>query len=328
VRVATIGASGFIGSNVMRFGLDRGVDMVTVEGPRLTAQGDELGDEFIRNWAQHHRKEFERLVEALAGVDVVINAAGLAQPGCRDLRKLRAVNTVLPAVIASACRQASVRRLVHISTAAVQGRLDPLDESPRQSPFTPYSRSKADAERWLFDTDDAPGELVVYRATSVQGGDRHTTRQLARVAAAPFAPICGDGSQPLPVALVENVAAGVVFSATSPAVVPIILQPWEGLTTRRLLELFGSRRLVSLPESPIRWGLRMLHKPTSLLPRLSASMRTVELLLQGQRIEASSLGAAGFVAPAGEAGWCALVADIREPVADAPEIIRRSVTGQ
>jgi nucleoside-diphosphate-sugar epimerase len=308
MRIATIGASGFIGSHVMSWGRHQGLDMTAAWAPRLTTDDDWTGDS-APDWPRRHPAEFERLVEGLAGSEVVVNAAGLARPGSSDKRALRAANALLPAVVAQACRQAGVGRLVHVSTAAVQGRLDPLDETPRHFPFSPYSASKAEGER-LLGIVDGPEETVLYRPTSVQGAERSTTRQIGRFAASPLVPIAGNGDQPLPVALVENVAAGIVFAATAPAMAPIVLQPWEGMTTRKLLELFGAERLVSVPGATVGGGLRLMGVSTRARPSLTATIRMLELLFQGQKVSALALVEAGFVPPVGEAGWSALAAHV------------------
>jgi len=241
---------------------------------------------------------------------LVVNAAGLAHPAGRDRAALTAANVLLPKKLALACRRADVRRLVHVSSAAVQGRLDPLDETDRRFPFSPYSRSKAEAERWLREAGPAelPDEIVVYRPTSVHGPGRAISRLLCRIAGGPIVVLGGVGNQPLPVALVENVAAGILFSAMSPVVMPVVVQPWEGVTTRRLFELLGAKRFLPVPELPLRGALRAVRRPAGVAPRVASAVRSLELLYVGQRVAESSLARAGFVLPVGLDGWPALVA--------------------
>lgn len=310
MRIGVVGASGFIGSNVMAVGLAMGLDVRPVKVTRSAPQ--ERGDvplDLGRAWARSHPAEFEALTHAVAGLDVVVNAAGLARPACRKKAALMAANVVLPAALAVACRRGDVRRLVHVSTAAVQGRLDPLDETDRSSPFSPYSSSKAEAERWLCQAGpaDRPEELVVYRPTSVHGPRRAISRLLCGVAGAPMVALGGAGDQPLPVTLVDNVAAGVLFSATSPAVMPIVIQPWEGMTTRRLFELLGARRFFSVPDAPIRSALRAVRRPAGATASTASAVRILELLYLGQHVAESGLTRAGFVPPVGPEGWAALV---------------------
>ena len=312
VRIGLLGASGFLGAHVCRRGRSGEVDVVPIAGPRVDRQPHAGAETVARRWVAANGDAFDSLCTRLAGFDVVINAAGMAAPRSADVAALEAANTVQPVVVARACARAGVRRLVHVSTAAVQGRMDPLDETARHLPFSPYTRTKAAAERHLLDTaGERPSEVVVYRPTSVLAPERGTTRLVARVAAAPIVPVVAEGHQPLPFALVDNVAAGILFAAATPVASPIVVQPDEGMTTRDLLSLFGARRLVPLAAGPVRSGLSGIRRCTTGLPSLSTAVRGLELLLLGQRVAESSLTRAGFVPPAGREAWQALARSAR-----------------
>ncbi len=260
MRVAVLGASGFIGSSVVAAGRREGLDISGVVTVRVA---DDAGSDVTAasaSWRQAHRDAFGRQVDALQGFDVVVNAAGAATPTAADLAVLSSANVLQPTIAAGAACEAGVRRFVHVSSAAVQGRLDPLDETSRHCPLSPYGHSKAAGERALFEsatgTGTAPAEMVVYRPTSVYGPGRPATRALSRMTARlPAFPLGGAGDQPVPVALIGNVAAGILHAATAAYPGPIVLQPWEGLTCRELLELFGARRFVRLPERMVRGGV-------------------------------------------------------------------------
>jgi hypothetical protein len=241
----------------------------------------------------------------LAPFDIVVNAAGLVTPDAADHPSLFGANAVLPAVVAEAADVTGARRLVHVSTAAVQGRLDPLDETERCFPLSPYAAAKAEGERALLEgAVDGTCEVVVYRPTSVQASGRPVTRRLARIATSlPLVPVGDGGDRPVPVALVENVAAGIVFAASMPSPPPLVLQPWEGLTTRTLLGLFGARRTVSLPSGPFRAAIDLAACSATRSPKLTARLRRVEVLLLGQGVRAEALAAAGFRPPVGREGW-------------------------
>ncbi|HEX2273333.1 MAG TPA: NAD(P)-dependent oxidoreductase, partial [Acidimicrobiales bacterium] len=313
LTIVVLGGSGFIGSSVVAHGRSLGMHVASLRAPRVTAPHGppEASAEW---WRGHHAGAFEGLVAALEPFDVVVNAAGQAAPTSGDERGLLAANAVLPVVVARAAHEAGVRRVVHVSTAAVQGRLDPLDETPDVFPLSPYARSKAQGEQALLGGRErqstghqlggAPAEVVVYRPTSVHGGGRAVTRSLARLAAAlPGVPVAGRGDRPAPVALVENVAAGVVFAATMPDPAPVVLQPWEGLTTRRLLELFGARRIVAVPERLADAGLDLLARSTARSARLTGHLRRAEVVVRGQGVRASALADAGFRPPFALQQW-------------------------
>jgi nucleoside-diphosphate-sugar epimerase len=270
-------------------------------------------DEAADVWLAAHGSERSRLTRELEGVDAVVNAAGLAEPESADVARLFDANVVLPAAVASVAADAGVRRLVHISSAAVQGRRDPLDETEEVEPLTPYGRSKADAERYLLAAPDrVPAEVLVYRPTSVQEVGRATTTSLIAFASRKRVPLAGRGDAPLPVCLSENVAAGVVYALGITPCPRIVLQPSEGMTARRLIEAFGDDpTIVSIPT----WAVALAVRSGVLVgrgaPALAARVRRVELLALGQSQRARVLADAGFVVPSGVDGYRLLAEEAR-----------------
>jgi nucleoside-diphosphate-sugar epimerase len=243
---------------------------------------------------------------------VVVNAAGLAEPGSRDSGALEAANAVLPVVVACAAARAGVPRMVQISTAAVQGRRAVLDETPDVEPVTAYGRSKAHGEAALLKRGvDRPDEVVVYRPTSVQGVDRAMTQRLVALADRGRIPICGRGDVPLPVALIDNVAAGIVYVCRSSSPPALVLQPWEGVTTRSLLTALGAVRLVALPSIFVRGLIGAARIASVSSARLGAATRRIELLAFGQRQAANTLSTIGFTTSEGIAGYAQLAREIR-----------------
>ncbi len=303
MTVAVLGGTGFIGSSIVAHCRSTGVSVACLSTPRISAARGSVPDA-AASWRRLNGDAFDGLCQALTPFDVVVNAAGLATPGAADTPALFGADAVLPSVVAQAARYAGVRRLVHVSTAAVQGRRHPLDETSRVSPLSPYAAAKAEGERAvLADAVDSPAEVVVYRPTSVHGPGRTVTRHLARIAPSlPLVPVAGD-DRPSPVALVENVAAGIVFAASMPLRRPIVLQPWEGITTRGLLELFGARRVVGLPAAAVGAVVQLAARSVAQSPRLSGRVRQVEIVVQGQGVQAEALAAAGFHPPAGWDRW-------------------------
>ena len=99
--------------------------------------------------AQATAVAFARLREEFAGIDVVVNAAGLATPGDGESPALTGANALLPALVALAANAAGVKRFVHLSSASVQGHRRTVDETSSRAPFSAYSRSKALGEEVL-----------------------------------------------------------------------------------------------------------------------------------------------------------------------------------
>jgi nucleoside-diphosphate-sugar epimerase len=316
VTLAVVGGTGFIGSSIVAHCRSAGVPVACITAPRIAAGPGPVGD-LAASWRRLHGEAFDRLCRALEPFEVVVNAAGVAAPDAADHPSLYGANAVLPAVVAEAAAAAGVGRLVHVSTAAVQGRLDPLDETTRCFALTPYAVSKAAGERALLEGAASSAlEVVVYRPTSVQASGRTVTRRIARVAPSlPVVPVAG-GDRPLPVALAENVAAGLLCAASMPEPPRLVLQPSEGITIRRLLELFGAPRVLPLPSRPVGAFVHVAARAAARSAKLTAHVRRIELVLMGQGVQAEALLAAGFRPPVGSEGWEELARAERARVAD------------
>lgn len=296
-RVALLGASGFVGSEIARALEQRGVGVVRIAAPRLhTAARTEkaLAREASDLAATHVGTS---LAQALVGCRAVINAAGVAAAtGGGD--DLFGANALLPALLALTVPGDA--RLVHVSSAAVQGRREVLDESAAHASFSPYSESKALGERLVLAL--APSG-VNYRPTSVQGPERDVTAMLRRVCRAPLASVARPGTDPSPQVLVANVADAAAFLAlVEEDVPPIVLHPWEGLTTRDVVLLLGRRKPALLPRRVARACLSLAGALGRSSGRVAGLVRRVEMLWFGQRQTGSWLDGR-WSPPVGRAGW-------------------------
>lgn len=302
MKVAVVGATGFVGSAARRALVLRGAAVVAVASPRLPALEPREIETVLRDSSVVHG-----LAKALSGCDVVVNAAGNADASSRDFGALVAANAALPLAVARAARGAEASRYVHVSSAAVQGRRPVLDESSETEPFSPYSHSKALAEELLL-AEPAMG-TVIYRPPSVHGADRHITRSLVALATSPASSVCAPGTAPTPHAHIDNVGDAIAFLATcleQPA--SIVMHPWEGLTTASLLHLLGGREPRQIPPGMARgitWLLRTLGSGPA---PLAATARRLDLVWYGQGQATSWLEQHGWSPPARQEAW-ARVAD-------------------
>lgn len=246
----------------------------------------------------------EALAEVLRGADVVINAAGRSDAGSGDVAGLCAANALLPGVLARASRLAGVRRLVHISSGAVQGDVDELDASPRLRPFSPYSCSKALGEQLVL--RHHPG-AVVYRPAGVQGVTRQATGRLVHAASSWVATTPASGGGNSPQALVQNVADAAAFLALTPyAPPPIVHHPSEGLAVAELLELLSGKAPRRIPGWLARGVVRSVMTAENLVPTLAARRRRLEVTWFGQGQAPSWLTEVGWEPVVGKDGWRAL----------------------
>lgn len=276
-----LGGSGFVGSAVLRALQSAGIEAEPVRAPRLTTQADTPAA--VLEAAE--RTDLTGLRAAFRGHDVVVNAAGLAAPSATGGVALSGGNALLPAVVLRAAAAEGASRVIHLSSAAVQGRAATLDESDVVRPFSPYSRSKALGEQAIsLAADREPGvSVVTIRATSVQGPGRPTTAALARLARSPLASVASPGDARSPVTSVDALADLVVAVGRYDGPLPArILQPWEGLTVRSVLEAAGGRPRV-LPAGLCRLAVRTGFVVSAVTGgRLDGHVRRVELMWFGQ----------------------------------------------
>lgn len=283
---AVLGASGFVGRAVVEAAMDRGVSVRPVSAPRLEWTPESADPELLLRAARENHAT-SLLVEALRGADVCINAAGAASPDAADSVGLRGANALLPVVAAHAAEQAGVRRFIHLSSAAVQGAQRILDDSPRTAPFSPYSRSKACGEIGLRAFTEGRGtgtEVIVIRATSVQGPGRPTTRSLQSIARTPLSSVAHPGTHRSAVSSVAGLARFVSDVAESPRDLGgrILLQPWEGATVRNVLTVAGDRVPARIPQ----WTATVVVAAGQLIghaiPKFAGLSRRLEVMWFGQ----------------------------------------------
>jgi len=296
-----LGRTGFVGQLVEKAIREAGHQTSALAPFRVERAFDRARplEECVVDWLGTHADLAGELAGQLSGNDVLVNAAGMAEPKSEDIPRLFDANAVLAGVAAQIASRAGVSRLIHISSAAVQGRRDPLDESEDIEPVTSYGRSKAAAERLLLERRvDVPNELIVYRPTSVQGVSRDLTGKLVAFASMAFVPIPGGGSAPVPVCLSENVAAVVVYLLSVNPPPRIVLQPPEGMTTRGLLNALGNNpRFVPFPGGLARAAVELGYLLGRRSSRVGALARRLDLLVNGQEQDARALAHLGFDPP-------------------------------
>lgn len=282
---AVLGATGFIGSALADHLREVGCPVIAIPAPRvLLDPASDSGGEVAA--LAEGMPETDALTLALRGASVVVNAAGLATPDGPSSAELYGANALLPAVIAKAADRADVTRVIHLSSAAVQGHRQVLDDSADVEPFSAYSRSKALGEQAFLAAaaPDSTTDLLIVRATSVQGPSRGTTINLKRLARSPLASVAAPGDQPSVVSSVDGLvrfvhAVGVEQGAQR----AIQLQPWEGLSAFQVLELAGGKKPKVLPVWFCRSAVAAARTVSALIPKLRGGVRRIEVMWFGQQ---------------------------------------------
>lgn len=166
-HVLVTGGSGFLGINLIRFLLERGVAVTSLDIESFTYSEKNqitaiIGD--IRN-----RKAVEK---ALQGVDAVVHcAAALPLYTPKDIYTTDVVGT---RIVLESARAAGVCRVVHVSSTAVYGIPDhhPLLEDDRLDGVGPYGQAKIQAEMIALE-ERAKGIVVpIIRPKSFIGPER------------------------------------------------------------------------------------------------------------------------------------------------------------
>ncbi|MFW5469305.1 NAD-dependent epimerase/dehydratase family protein [Knoellia sp. CPCC 206435] len=274
MRIALVGASGFVGGAVLRE-LQRDHEVIRIGAPRLSTGAATVSS--LKREAEQVTFRFP------TRCDVVINAAGMAAPSSASSHSLFGANTLLPLVLQRAAIEVGADRMLHISSAAVQGRAVMLDESPSWFPESPYAQSKALAEQALLSSDSH--FTTILRPTSVHGHGRAITASLARLARSPMSTVASPGTDPTPQVHVSNVARAVRYMVEAEDPPRIALQPSEGLTTSGILRLLGGRDPSELPRSTALSTLAVGSHLAKLVDsgRLRAAIRRLEMLWFGQK---------------------------------------------
>lgn len=235
MKVAVIGASGFVGKAV--------VAALARDGhhPLAMTRG-QSGDLLTAN-----------LAPLFEGCDAVVNCAARVHVMQREdpataEHAFHAMNTDLPVRMAAAAKQCGVRRIVQLSSVAAISSMSPAnapigDDSVAQ-PESSYGRSKRAADEALAAISDDTMSIVSLRPPAIYGpGVGAFFAMLMRVAQIGVPLPVGSIDNRRSFAFVGNIADAVVRATEGTASGPYILTDSAPISTadlyRRLLTLYG-----------------------------------------------------------------------------------------
>ncbi len=173
-RIFLTGASGYVGRNLIRHFVSRGVEVTALVRSEASAHlVQSLG-----------AKPFQgdlfdsRLTAAMADCDALIHAAANTDHGPAT-EKQRRVNEDGTHAVLDAARAAGIRKFIHLSTESVLATGRPLVDVDETLPLPlkpagGYSRSKAAAERIALASNAPNFPVVVLRPRFVWGRDDTT----------------------------------------------------------------------------------------------------------------------------------------------------------
>ncbi len=263
-RCLVTGGAGFLGINLVRYLLERGHEVVSLDvAPFDYPERDRITivDGDIRDRAAVDR--------ALEGCDMVVHCAAalpLYKPADIFSTDIDGTRTVLQAAL-----DAGVARAVHVSSTAVYGIPDhhPLLETDRLHGVGPYGEAKVKAEE-VCDEFRAQGMTVpIIRPKSFIGPERLGVFALFYDWAKDGHgfPMIGSGDNRYQLCDVEDVCQGIYLSATGPAdkVDDVFNIGAREFTTMKedyqavLDEAGFGKKIHGFPAGPVIWTLRILE---------------------------------------------------------------------
>lgn len=235
MRILVIGAYGLLGGYVTARLIAGGHAVIGVGRDTAAAHRRFPSVRWVE--ADLRRMEAAAWTPLLTGLDAVVNCAGVLQDSPRD--DLRAVHVELIAALAAACREAGVRRIVHISAAGVERGDDP------------FRRAKREADAALQSSDL---DWIILRPGLVLAPAAYGGGALIRgLAAFPIVIPAVNGEAQVQVVSVDDLAEAVVRSLTVAPTrfvcdlvaaeetrlgdILLAMRAWLGLPPARLLSL-------------------------------------------------------------------------------------------
>jgi uncharacterized protein YbjT (DUF2867 family) len=214
MRLLVAGATGLIGAALVTRLVERGDAVVAVARRTIRAARAMPSVHWVElDIAAANRPE--DWLPHLAGVDAIVNCAGVLQDSARD--STRGVHVEGVAALFAACERAGIRRVVQLSAIGVD----------RETP-TAFSRSKREGDEALMQRNL---DWVILRPSVVLGPAAYGGSALFRgLAALPWLPVMPD-TGPLQIAQLEDVVASILFFVAPDA------------SSRLAVEIAGPERL-------------------------------------------------------------------------------------
>ncbi len=237
MRVLVVGANGFIGAAIVtalaRAGIAvRGVVRAADKFASRFPEAEPVEMDLRHPSAQNP----DTWKSVLAGVDAVVNAAGVLQP--RREGDAWAVHDLAPDALFAACEVAGIKRVIQISAVGIEeGR-------------TVFARSKRSGDEKLMARDL---HWTVLRPTVVVGdGSYGGSSMLRAIAAFPLVtPVIGDGETPLDFIHTNDLAHAIVGLLQTDGAKKAILEPASGANLSLTQSVQAYRRWLGLAPAPV-----------------------------------------------------------------------------
>ncbi|REJ76255.1 MAG: NAD-dependent epimerase/dehydratase family protein [Acidobacteria bacterium] len=260
------GGAGFLGINLIRFLLDKGWQVRSLDKAEFVF--DDVADKIEIITGDIRDKE--TVAEAMNDIDIVVHsAAALPLDSEKDILSTEVDGT---RIVIEAAHNAGVERVVHISSTAVYGIPDhhPLVEEDKVSGVGPYGIAKIEAEKICSEFREKGLCVPVLRPKSFVGPERLGVFALLYEWAyeGKHFPILGKGDNRYQLLDVEDLCSAIYHAATGdPEVVNdtfnIGAKEYETLRSdfQSVLDHAGhGKKIKSFPARPVIIALQVLEK--------------------------------------------------------------------
>lgn len=195
--------------------------------------------------ASRHDVRDPGLAHLMAGCDALIHLAFVVLRGRTSEREMHAINVAGTRHVFNTARRCGIRRLIHLSSAAVYGSGSHLDESAPYDPLPGflYARHKAQLEQWL---ENAFPECVRLRPHAILGP--HAQPLLRRLLHMPFYLRLPEPHPRLQCVHEDDVAQAVLLALASDTRGPFNLAAADSFSFRDVIQRDGR---FSAPLAPI-----------------------------------------------------------------------------
>lgn len=254
-KALVTGGAGFIGSNLVRALLDRGDSVRVLDNFSTGRRGNLEGLEDDLDVIEGELRSYERVHNAVRGVDVVFHQGALPSVprSVQDPLTTSAVTIEGTLNVLLAARDEGVAKVVFASSSSVYGNGGtlPRTEAQHPDPISPYAVAKLAAERYCVSFHRVYGlETVALRYFNVFGPRQDPKSEYAAVVPRFIAAvdqdrpvtIHGDGSQSRDFTFVENVVTANLLAAEREGIGGAVLNIATGRRTsiNELVEAIGA----------------------------------------------------------------------------------------